>query len=85
MPRKFKTKADRAFEERLGHLLREARRKPDPGPTMAIDAEAAERFRRELETPLPLDTEAVRELFFQYGGYLALISAGEPEPEPADA
>ena len=75
---KFATKADRAFEEQLHELLKDGRRKPDPGPVMAISAEAAERYKRELETPLPLDAEATIKLFTRYGSYLELVDGDDP-------
>lgn len=56
-------------------------------PAMAISVEVAERARREQERPLPLDTDAVWELFFQYGTYLVLVDheeKGEPVPAAVD-
>jgi len=76
-----KTKAETSFDQKLRHLLRDGRRKPDPGPVMVIDEAAGKRYRRELETPLPLDTGAVAKVFGQYGTYLELVGLDAPAGE----
>jgi len=87
----FKPRAERVFEEKLAHLLGDARRKPDPGPVMVADEAAGERFRREQDRLLPLDTAAVEELFGKFGVYLELIDyapakqAEAPQEEKSEA
>lgn len=72
------TLAERSFNQKLKYLLGEGRRKPDPGPMFATSLEAAEKFRRELTRPLPLDLEKVAKVFRQYGTYLELIGCDTP-------
>ncbi len=64
-----KTKADASFDRKLKHLLTKDRLPPETLPAGAFPGLR------------PLDTEAVAELFRQYGVYLELTDYEPPKPK----